>query len=43
MLRSCRRFLAAAAFLVVASFAEPADIIWSARYVVTMDAQRRII
>ncbi|MCX6628645.1 MAG: amidohydrolase family protein [Candidatus Solibacter sp.] len=28
---------------VLALAAEPADIIWSARYVITMDAQRRVI
>src|SRR5450759_2863244 len=29
--------------LVLALAAEPADFIWSARYVITMDAQRRVI
>src|ERR1039458_10906700 len=28
---------------VLALAAQPADIIWSARYVITMDAQRRVI
>jgi len=28
---------------VLALAAEPADTIWSARYVITMDAQRRVI
>jgi hypothetical protein len=28
---------------VLAVAAEPADTIWSARYVITMDAQRRVI
>ena len=43
MHRSCRVFLF---FVAVASFAQSprrVDAIWSARYVVTMDAQRRVI
>ena len=38
MLRICSFFL----FTLVLA-AEPADLIWSARYVITMDAQRRVI
>jgi len=38
MLRTCSLFLFAAALA-----AEPADWIWSGRYVITMDAQRRVI
>jgi 5-methylthioadenosine/S-adenosylhomocysteine deaminase len=38
MLRICSFFLVATALA-----AEPADWIWSARYVITMDAQRRVI
>src|SRR5438552_10016921 len=46
MLRSFNRFLTVAAlFLLVAAglHAEPADWIYTARYVVTMDAQHRLI
>lgn len=45
MLRSCNKGLFPALFLVAvsASFAEPADWIYTARYVVTMDAQRHLI
>ncbi|MBS1875656.1 MAG: amidohydrolase [Acidobacteria bacterium] len=39
MHRSCSAFLLIAASL----FAAPADKIWTARYVITMDAQRRVI
>ena len=39
MFRICSFFLCAFAALA----AEPADLIWSARYVITMDAQRRVI
>jgi 5-methylthioadenosine/S-adenosylhomocysteine deaminase len=42
MFRICSFFLLLAA-LVVELAAEPADFIWSARYVITMDAQRRVI
>ena len=39
MFRICSFFL-----LALSAFAaEPADLIWSARYVITMDAQRRVI
>jgi 5-methylthioadenosine/S-adenosylhomocysteine deaminase len=38
MIRSCSLLLAA-----FAAFAEPADSIWTGRYVVTMDASRRVI
>ncbi|HWB82876.1 MAG TPA: amidohydrolase family protein [Bryobacteraceae bacterium] len=38
MFRICSFF-----FFACALFAEPADWIWSARYVITMDAQRRVI
>ena len=30
-------------FVLALGAAEPADSIWSARYVITMDAQRRVI
>src|SRR4051812_15441960 len=30
-------------FAPALAFAEPADIVWSARYVITMDAGRRVI
>ena len=46
MLRSCRHLrgsVTVAALFAVAAFAEPADVIWTARFVVTMDAQRRVI
>ena len=45
MLRSCNKRLFPALFLaaVSAAFAEPADWIYTARYVVTMDAQRHLI
>jgi 5-methylthioadenosine/S-adenosylhomocysteine deaminase len=45
MLRSCNKGLFPALFLaaVSAAFAEPADWIYTARYVVTMDAQRHLI
>lgn len=39
MLRFCSSFL----LLAVSLFAAPADQIWTARYVITMDAQRRVI
>jgi 5-methylthioadenosine/S-adenosylhomocysteine deaminase len=39
MLRFCSLIILATAYLR----AEPADSIWSARYVITMDAQRRVI
>src|SRR5580698_8994608 len=39
MRRSCSFFF----WIAVAAHAAPADWIWSARYVVTMDAQRRVI
>jgi 5-methylthioadenosine/S-adenosylhomocysteine deaminase len=39
MLRFCSLIILAAAYLC----AEPADSIWSARYVITMDSQRRVI
>jgi 5-methylthioadenosine/S-adenosylhomocysteine deaminase len=42
MYRTCSFFLFAA-FFAQPLAAEPADLIWSARYVITMDAQRRII
>src|SRR5271170_5990720 len=37
------RLICALAITAVAGFAAPADWIWSGRYVVTMDAQRRVI
>jgi 5-methylthioadenosine/S-adenosylhomocysteine deaminase len=40
MFRICSFFLLAVS---AALAAEPADLIWSARYVITMDAQRRVI
>src|SRR3984893_11823969 len=45
MLRSFNKVLLAAFFLAALppAFAEPADWIYTARYVVTMDAQRRLI
>lgn len=43
MLRFCRRALALAFALCAAASAEPADWIYSARYVVTMDARHRLI
>src|SRR4249919_2756117 len=42
MYRICSFFLLAAAQLGVLA-ADPADFIWSARYVITMDSQRRVI
>ena len=42
MFRICSFFLFLAA-LADGLAAEPADFIWSARYVITMDAQRRVI
>jgi 5-methylthioadenosine/S-adenosylhomocysteine deaminase len=45
MLRSCNKVRLAAFFLAALppAFAEPADWIYTARYVVTMDAQHRLI
>ena len=38
-----RRFCSLLIFAAAAAYAAPADWIWSARWVVTMDAQRRVI
>ncbi|HEY2012718.1 MAG TPA: amidohydrolase family protein [Bryobacteraceae bacterium] len=43
MSRICRLLLFASAVLASALHAEPADWIWSARYVITENAQRRVI
>src|ERR1700734_2186947 len=39
----CVRYVAVVTCFCVCAFAEPADWIYSARYVVTMDAQHRLI
>src|SRR6266496_2605238 len=41
--RGCRRSLTALFLFASSLLAEPADWIWTARYVITEDAQRRVI